>query len=134
MNESALPPLTLDCPKCHAAMHRRDYEVASAYRCSGCEGLWFPMLEFELLREDADVVDVGAAETGERYNSIDRIQCPACNHPSPMVRMVDAQQPHIWFESCKFCYGRFYDAGEFRDFADFTAEDFFKRFKVKTRY
>ncbi len=129
-----LPPLSLDCPKCKAQMHRRDYDIASAYRCESCQGLWFPMLEFEHLREDADVVDVGDPDTGARYNSIDRIQCPACKHPSPLVRMVDAQQPHIWFESCKFCYGRFFDAGEFRDFAEVTVEDFFKRFKVDTRY
>ncbi len=92
------------------------------------------MLEFELLRDDADVVDVGTAETGARYNNVDRIQCPACKHPSPLVRMVDAHQPHIWFESCKFCYGRFYDAGEFRDFAEYTVEDFFKGLKVTPRY
>ena len=30
--------------------------------------------------------------------------------------MVDLHQSHIRFESCKFCYGRFYDTGEFRDF------------------
>ncbi len=30
--------------------------------------------------------------------------------------------------------GRIFDAGEFRDFAEVTVEDFFKRFKVDTRY
>jgi uncharacterized protein len=32
-----------------------------------------------------------------------------------MLRMVDAQQPHIWYESCEECGGSFLDAGEFRD-------------------
>jgi hypothetical protein len=32
--------------------------------------------------------------------------------------MVDAEQPHIHFESCKYCYGRFFDAGEVRDLAE----------------
>ena len=38
------------------------------------------------------------------------------------------------FESCKTCYGRFYDAGEFRDFAEITVEDVVKRFAVKARF
>lgn len=127
-------PLSLACPKCAAGMHRRDYDAGSAYRCGGCEGLWFPMLEHEALREEADVVDVGCEVAGARYNAVDRIQCPACAHDAPLVRMVDAQQPHIWFESCKTCYGRFYDAGEFRDFAEITVEDFVKRLSVKARF
>jgi Zn-finger nucleic acid-binding protein len=32
-----------------------------------------------------------------------------------MLRMVDAQQPHIWYETCEECGGSFFDAGEFRD-------------------
>ena len=34
-----------------------------------------------------------------------------------MIRMVDVEQPEIHFESCKFCYGRFLDPGEFRQLA-----------------
>ena len=35
-----------------------------------------------------------------------------------MIAMVDVEQPEIRFESCKFCYGRFLDAGELRTLAD----------------
>ena len=48
--------------------------------------------------------------------------CPACGH-YPLIHMVDPHQPHLRFESCKFCYGRFYDAGEFRDFVDDSEYD-----------
>jgi uncharacterized protein len=47
--------------------------------------------------------------------------------------MVDPQQPHIWFESCKNCYGRFYDAGEFRDFAEHTLVEFFEDLNAPAR-
>jgi transposase-like protein len=33
-----------------------------------------------------------------------------------MIRIVDVDQPHIWFEHCTVCGGSFFDAGEFRDF------------------
>ncbi|WP_211369490.1 hypothetical protein [Pseudoxanthomonas kalamensis] len=47
--------------------------------------------------------------------------------------MVDPQQPHIWFESCKYCYGRFYDAGEFRDYAEHDLADWIKSWKAPER-
>ena len=122
----------LDCPKCHATMRRHTHDMGTLYRCEGCYGMWFPMLEFEHLREAAETVDAGNAEAATLYNAIDRIKCPACVH-YPLIRMVDPHQPHIWFESCKFCYGRFYDAGEFRDFADDSVDDFFKQFSTKPR-
>ena len=50
-----------------------------------------------------------------------------------MLRMVDPRQPHIWFESCPVCHGRFYDAGEYRDFAEFTLGDLIRRFTAPAR-
>ena len=81
------------------------------------------MGEPRLLKAQAEAVDTGDATVGEIYNHIDRIKCPSCAD-SQLVRMVDPQQPHIWFESCSFCFGRFYDAGEFRDFAEHTLLEF----------
>jgi hypothetical protein len=83
------------------------------------------MGEHTLLEDVAEKIDIGDAALGEQYNRIDCIKCPTCRD-SQLIRMVDPQQPHLWFESCKFCYGRFYDAGEFRDFADHTLADFFR--------
>ncbi len=34
--------------------------------------------------------------------------------------MVVAGQPHIAYESCGFCHGVFFDAGEFKDFREET--------------
>jgi 4a-hydroxytetrahydrobiopterin dehydratase len=35
--------------------------------------------------------------------------------------MVDAKQPHLWYEACTECYGIFFDAGEFKDFKEVIA-------------
>jgi Zn-finger nucleic acid-binding protein len=101
-------------------------------RCSNCKGMWFKMLGDEELKPYADEVDVGSAEVGARFNKIDRIHCPVCPD-SQLIRMVDPEQPHIWFESCPICYGRFFDAGEFRDLSEVTLADFFRSFAAKPR-
>ena len=43
--------------------------------------------------------------------------CPQCEFV-PLIRMVDVKQPDLHFESCKECYGRYYDAGEFREVSE----------------
>ena len=53
--------------------------------------------------------------------------------PASVVRMVDAQQPHIHYESCSVCYGVFFDAGEFRDYKEDNAMDFFRALFAKER-
>jgi Zn-finger nucleic acid-binding protein len=50
-----------------------------------------------------------------------------------MIRMVDRQQAHIWFESCPICYGNFLDAGEFRDLTSHTVADIFRRLRKGER-
>jgi Zn-finger nucleic acid-binding protein len=50
-----------------------------------------------------------------------------------MVKMVDARQPHIRYESCSVCYGVFFDAGEFRDYNKETVLDFFRALFAKER-
>ena len=50
-----------------------------------------------------------------------------------MEKHADPQQTHIWFESCSDCEGSFFDAGEFRDLAEHTMSDFFKRIVRRKR-
>lgn len=50
-----------------------------------------------------------------------------------MVRMVDIDQHHIWFESCKICRGTFLDAGEFRDMKHHTLADYIRDLFTKER-
>jgi Zn-finger nucleic acid-binding protein len=95
-------------------------------RCTDCQGLFFDEFKKEELRKmkGADALDIGDVKTGREFNKVDQIQCPCCM--SLMIRMVDLEQPHIWFEHCTVCGGSFFDAGEFKDLAHHTILDFFK--------
>lgn len=116
--------MPLQCPKCHAAMHLLEGFDESVHRCEGCQGMWFELMAHEQLRDKAERIDLrepvpqsGQAHVDPTAPAPVTVLCPACDH-YPLIHMVDPHQPHIRFESCKFCYGRFYDAGEFRDFVD----------------
>ena len=122
----------MQCPKCDSAMTPVSHQSSTVHRCTGCSGLWFEPLDHERLKEEAEQIDTGDEAIGAQFNQVDRIPCPKCAN-WPLIRMVDAQQPHIWFESCKNCYGRFYDAGEFRDFAEHTLVEFFEDLDAPAR-
>ena len=115
-------------------MQEVSYEGIYVDRCVGCKGLWFNMLEHEHLAamEGSEAIDIGSAALGKRYNDVDEIDCPNCS--TPMIRMVDAQQPHIWYEGCHTCFGVFFDAGEFRDYREKTVMDFFRDLFTKERF
>lgn len=123
----------MQCPKCHHAMERLNLPEADVHRCTHCQGLWFDMRTHELLKERADEIDIGDPAQGEKCNEVDRIKCPVCIGNWDLVRMVDPQQPHIWFESCKNCYGRFYDAGEYQDFVHHDLMDLIRDWKAPER-
>lgn len=122
----------MQCPKCGSECEEVSAPEGVVDRCSNCQGLWFDNMEHEDLKPHAALVDIGDAEKGAQFNIIDRIFCPRCPS-SPLIRMVDPQQPHIWFESCTTCYGRFYDAGEFRDFSELTLKEIFRRRPTQPR-
>ena len=112
----------MQCPKCNAPMHLLAGLDEPVYRCEDCKGMWFELMAHEQLRDEADQIDLTEPAPPIKDEFFDptapapvTLLCPACDH-YPLIHMVDPHQPHIRFESCKFCYGRFYDAGEFRDF------------------
>ena len=113
----------MDCPKCQSPMETVTYESIQVERCTKCKGLWFDLREQEHLKglRGSESIDVGSPEGGADYNKVGSIECSICH--TPMIRMVDAIQPHIWYESCTSCNGIFFDAGEFRDFKERTLLD-----------
>jgi uncharacterized protein len=128
----------MQCPKCQSPMHLLADLAEPVHRCEGCKGMWFEIMAHEQLRDQAETIDLVEPAPPAEDQFFDptapapvALLCPACEH-YPLIHMVDPQQPHIRFESCKFCYGRFYDPGEFRDFADDEDESgiagFLKRF------
>jgi len=97
-------------------------------RCTGCSGLWFDAREMEMLltTKGADkAIDTGNPATGKQMDSIDAIPCPR-GHVPKMIRMVDHEQTHVWYERCPVCGGTWLDAGEFTDLKHDTIADFFR--------
>jgi Zn-finger nucleic acid-binding protein len=94
-------------------------------RCTGCKGLWMAAGDRENLAvvRNAESIDIGPRHVEDRNERV-KIDCPECH--TRMIRMVDHEQPHIWYESCPVCYGVFHDAGEFRDYKSHTVVDFFR--------
>jgi Zn-finger nucleic acid-binding protein len=121
------------CPKCRADMEQVSYAGVEIDRCKYCKGIWFDAGESEALKDKDAVaaIDIGDARTGKRSNKIDNYPCPRCG--GGMLRVVDPQQKHIWYEECTSCRGSFFDAGEFRDLTQHTISDFFKSWSVRSR-
>ena len=116
MPSDAVLPDTLTCPKCEARMHIQRFPENDAYRCEGCKGLWLPLMAHEQLEERAEQVDTEEYK-GDSVPETRTLMCPQCEFV-PLIRMVDVERPGIHFESCKTCYGRYYDAGEFREVSE----------------
>lgn len=123
----------MQCPKCGHPMEQVSFSAIEVDRCTLCKGLWFDLLEHERLKAmpGAEAIDAGDAGVGALFNRDDRIHCPRCG--GGMIRMVDPEQPHIWYESCGACHGVFFDAGEFTDYKQRTAGDFFRRLRATER-
>lgn len=118
----------MTCPKCQAPMERVQVSTVEVDRCTACHGIWFDSLEEERLKQAgaAALVDTGEGAQGRPDTA--RIDCPRCH--TLMIRMVDVDQPEIAFESCKFCYGRFLDAGEFRQLAGADMSTLLERWRL----
>jgi Zn-finger nucleic acid-binding protein len=123
----------MKCPKCISPMVTVTFAGIEVDRCTDCQGLFFDEFEKDQLKKikGAGAIDIGDPGTGREFNKVDHIQCPRCG--SLMIRMVDVEQPHIWFEHCTVCGGSFFDAGEFKDLAHHTIVDFFKDLLVEER-
>ena len=102
-------------------------------RCHNCKGIWFDEFELETLKKDegSEEVDTGDAKVGKEQNKNDRLTCPKCS--TQMIRMVDLNQTHIWFEHCGSCFGYFFDAGELRELKEDTIFDLIKSWLTPER-
>ena len=116
----------MECPKCSFLMEDVKVEGIVIKRCTSCKGLWFNSAEHEYLKglEGSEKIDTGDPDVGKDFNKIEDIYCPGCS--APMIKMVVAQQPHIWYESCSNCFSVFFDAGEFSDYVKEDITDILK--------
>ena len=123
----------MNCPKCDHSTEPVKFGEIEVDRCTHCQGIWFDMLEAEHLKalDRAETIDIGDPIVGSEFNKIENINCPKCT--APLIRMVDAGQPHIWYEGCGICHGLFFDAGEFADYKEETLMDFVRDMLSKER-
>ena len=123
----------MQCPKCQGAMEQVQVSGIEVDRCRTCQGLWFDALEDRDVRgrKDASALDTGDAKVGARNDPQGKIECPRCQ--ARMIRMVDREQSHVWYESCPICHGTFFDAGEFRDVSERSIGDLFRRLRKGER-
>jgi len=110
----------MHCPKCASQMNKIDDFRFSAEKCSGCNGIWFRDSSHEIAKSlaAAKSIDESNTNAAAAYNLVRDIDCPECK--KPMLKMVDRTQQHIELESCHYCDGVFFDAGEFADLTEFT--------------
>ena len=123
----------MNCPKCKSPMEQVEFGGVEVDRCTGCQGLWFDAFEDRDLRRKpgSEKLDTGSAKVGEKRDVQGKINCP--RDGASMIRMVDRDQPHVWYESCSVCYGVFLDAGEFRDLKQRSIGDLFRRLRKGER-
>ncbi len=106
----------MKCPKCERDMETRTFKNIEIDRCTGCYGIFCSPGDIEKGKDvwlSEAVLDIGYENTGERYDTIDDINCPACD--VKMDKISDPDQTHIWMEACPQCNKLFLDAGEFTD-------------------
>ena len=110
----------MQCPKCQHATETVVFKTIEVDRCTNCKGIWFDMLEHEVLREldGAEAIDSGESRVGELFDKETRIDCPVCH--TTMIRMVDRDRADIHYEACTVCFGVFFDAGEFKQYKKHT--------------
>jgi Zn-finger nucleic acid-binding protein len=104
----------MNCPKCKGAMAKVLFEGVEVDRCTLCDGIWFDVLEREHLRElnGAESIDVGKKPADA--DKPRQLLCPVCH--TRMIAMTVHGHPQLQYESCKVCFGAFFDAGEFREY------------------
>ncbi|MCL7487579.1 MAG: zf-TFIIB domain-containing protein [Desulfobulbaceae bacterium] len=96
-------------------------------RCTRCRGIWFDHQEQSRVKSapGSHRADIGHQAIGEYYNAIREIRCPRCNVSMEKEEVKRGRMP-IQIESCPRCHGSYFDAGEFRDFAEPTIVEFAK--------
>jgi Zn-finger nucleic acid-binding protein len=98
-------------------------------RCTGCEGLWFDVLEWDDAREleAAGRLDRGDAQRGALHDHDTGLLCPKCG-TVPLTRLEVAHHQGLHIDKCPRCYSAFFDAGEFTSFRELTLLERLRKF------
>ncbi|GAB4335985.1 MAG: zf-TFIIB domain-containing protein [Desulfobulbaceae bacterium] len=115
----------MNCPKCEAEMELVRICGVEIDRCTRCRGIWFDRQEQDRIQcaRGSHKADIGHSAIGEYYNTIRDIACPRCGVAMREEELRRGRIP-ILIETCPQCHGSYFDAGEFRDFAEPTILEF----------
>jgi Zn-finger nucleic acid-binding protein len=108
----------MECPKCQGDLEEKTFTTIRYHRCDQCGGV---MMTPDMVRRakqtirSYEIIDVGSARRGRKFNRVEEIDCPFHEPPVRMNKIRDAEQTHIWLEQCPTCERLFFDAGEFTD-------------------
>jgi Zn-finger nucleic acid-binding protein len=121
------------CPKCKSPFAKVHFEGIQVDRCVSCHGIWFDVLELQdlLKKKGSEALDIGDKGNWDKTSQIEDYACP--KDGSRMIKMVDARQNHVWYESCGVCYGIFLDATEFSELKDKSLMDIIRSIKADQR-
>jgi len=114
----------MDCTKCSQKLEHKTFKGVEVDRCTGCFGLFCSPEAIEMSKDvylSERVLDIGYESTGERFDKVGNINCPACD--VKMDQISDPEQTHIWIEVCPQCEKLFLDAGELTDLKYVTMMD-----------
>jgi Zn-finger nucleic acid-binding protein len=117
-------------------MYEITYKGVTIDRCADCRGIWFDEGEAERLKNEwmSEFLDDGDPKEGQEFDSLKKtVYCPRCDEPTPMDKLYDPKQTHIWYEACPKGHGKFFDAGEFTDWIYNTVLDRVREIKKGKR-
>lgn len=106
----------MKCPNCAGRLEQVAYAGIAVDRCTDCKGLWFDIMEADMLRRvrGAAELDISELDLVAADDSLREILCPKCQ--TRMTHMADSRDPLLTYEKCPVCYGVWFDAGKFRHF------------------
>lgn len=128
-HEEAPHRAAIDCPKCRTMMKRVTIDGVEVDRCQGCGGLWLDLGEKDALmkkRIHVKQADPARPVHHGRQEAKTIMHCP--RDKSRLIRMHDAEQRHIEFESCSVCGGVFLDPGELTDLSTLSVGEWLRTF------
>lgn len=116
----------MKCPKCQNNMEQVSICGIEIDRCSRCRGIWFDQMEQDQIQcaRGSYKADIGHRAIGEYYNSVRDIKCPRCSVPMAQEELKRGRIA-IQVETCPQCGGSYFDAGEYRSFAEPSMLEFF---------
>lgn len=114
----------LRCPVDASPMDKVPVSGFTVDRCSTCRALWFDAVELQRVlagKSAALSIDAPGDHADPATRTDAALTCPRCQ--SPLVAMVDQNQPHVHMRGCTVCGGLLLARGALLDLSEFTLKE-----------